>query len=190
MIEKVRRRLRLCVLMGTLVSLLLAAPALAGLGAPAGDAEDAPFFFVQMADTQFGFFSTPLIMARFSIDWGGDDLTRETEHFEQAIAHVNRLRPAFVVLCGDLVNVAGDFEQTKEFQRIRGLLRDDVPLHLVAGNHDVGNTPTHASLRAYRATFGPDRYTFDHGSLRGARRLYIEIGAPGHAERLGRELSL
>jgi hypothetical protein len=56
-----------------------------------------------MADTQFGFFSTPLLLARFGWSWTKDRFERETEHFDNAIAAANRLDPAFVVVCGDLV---------------------------------------------------------------------------------------
>ncbi|MCH7653477.1 MAG: metallophosphoesterase, partial [Chloroflexi bacterium] len=37
-----------------------------------------------------------------------------------------------------------------------------IPLHWVAGNHDVGNTPTTETLARYRERFGADNYSFDH----------------------------
>lgn len=129
--------------------------------------DPAPFFFVQMADPQFGFFATPVPLAHLGVEWNGDDVVREAALFERAIAHVNRLRPAFLVICGDLVNLPRHVTQTAEFNRIRARLRDDVPLYLVAGNHDVGNTPTRESLAWFRSTFGPDRYTFDQAGMRG-----------------------
>ncbi len=160
----VRRRTVVGVL---LVALALLVPGAARVEDASAETSPEPFFFVQMADTQFGFFATPLLLAIAGRSWNGDDVAREAALFERAIAHVNRLRPAFVVLCGDLVNLARQPTQTAEFNRIRALLRDDVPLYLVAGNHDVGNTPTRASLAWYRSTFGPDRYTFDHAGTRG-----------------------
>src|SRR5437868_882524 len=101
-------------------------------------------FFVQMADPQFGMYSN------------NADFSQETANFEFAIANANRLRPSFVVVCGDLINQAGDPRQTAEYLRVAAKLDRSIPLHNVAGNHDVGNSPTPASLKVYRARFGPD----------------------------------
>jgi len=157
----------------------LVVPGAARGGATVPDGSTEPFFFIQMADSQFGFFATPLLLAVAGMPWNADDVAREAVLFEQAIAHVNRLRPAFVVICGDLVNLPRQPTQTAEFNRIRALLRDDVPLYLVPGNHDVGNAPTRASLAWYRSTFGPDRYTFDHGGMRGIVLNSVVERAPG-----------
>lgn len=111
------------------------------------------FFFLQMADTQFGFFTD------------NKDFQRETLNFEKAIAQANRLRPEFVVVCGDLVNKPGDNEQIHEYKRIASTLNPSMPIYNVAGNHDVGNIPTPQSLAAYREDFGPDYYAFEKGDL-------------------------
>jgi len=123
------------------------------LGGPLLNAAD--LFFVQMADPQFGIYSN------------NADFSQETANFEFAIANANRLRPSFVVVCGDLINQAGDAAQTAEYLRIAAKLDRSIPLHNVAGNHDVGNSPTPASLTAYRAKFGPDYYTFRHADFTG-----------------------
>ena len=83
-------------------------------------------------------------------------LTERGALFETAIAHANALAPAFVVICGDLVNRVGHAGQIAEFLRIGSLLDPSIPLYFVAGNHDVGNAPTAESQRAYRETFGAD----------------------------------
>ncbi len=149
---------RLC-----LVVLLLAIPSIADAQAvrldrraiatqPPEPAPPKPFFFVQMADPQFGMFT------------GDKGFAKETELYEKAIAAVNRLLPAFVVNCGDLVNKPGDPKQIAELLRITAKLDKRVKMHWVAGNHDVGNVPTAATLKTYRKIFGPDRYVFRHGS--------------------------
>jgi 3',5'-cyclic AMP phosphodiesterase CpdA len=115
----------------------------------------ADLFFVQMSDPQFGMYSN------------NADFSQETANFEFAIANANRLRPSFVVVCGDLVNRAGDAAQIAAYRRVAAKLNRSIPLHNVAGNHDVGNTPTPASLSAYRAKFGPDYYTFRHADFTG-----------------------
>lgn len=113
-----------------------------------------PFFFVVMADPQFGFFTE------------NQDFAQETALFTQAVAAARRLRPAFVVVCGDLIHRPGDATQAAEFQRIARQLGPDIPLYPVAGNHDVENEPTPESLAWYRATFGSDHYAFDSGGCR------------------------
>jgi predicted phosphodiesterase len=115
----------------------------------------ADFFFVQMSDPQFGMYSN------------NADFSQETANFEFVIANANRLRPSFVVVCGDLINQAGNAAQTAEYLRVGAKLDRSIPLHNVAGNHDVGNSPTPASLTAYRAKFGPDYYIFRQADFTG-----------------------
>ena len=114
-----------------------------------------PLVFLQMSDPQFGMYTAD------------KDFARETLNFGVAIATANRMRPAFVVVCGDLINRAGDGAQAAEYLRIAGHLRPEIKLYNVAGNHDVGNEPTPESLAVYRARFGPDYYSFRHGDLEG-----------------------
>lgn len=113
------------------------------------------FFFVQMSDPQFGMFA-----ARGAAP--NDGTFPETPLFEKAIAAVNRLRPAFVVITGDLVQVPTDDRQHQEFMRIVDLLDKDIPLKLLPGNADLGNAPTDESLARYRNKYGRDYYSFDH----------------------------
>ena len=114
-----------------------------------------PFFFVQLSDPQFGMFTD------------NQSFAQETANFEFAVAAINRLRPAFVVITGDLVNKAGDAAQIAEFHRIVAKINPAIPVHNVAGNHDVENVPTSATVTAYTNQFGPDRYTFRHAGFVG-----------------------
>jgi len=98
-----------------------------------------------------------------------------------AIATANRLKPAFVVVTGDLVNKAGDAAQIAEYHRIAAKLHKSIPLYNVAGNHDVENEPTPASVAAYRKSFGADHYTFRSGSLAGVVLNSSVIHSPGKA---------
>ncbi len=118
--------------------------ALAGAGAAAAE----PFFFIQLSDPQMGMFS------------GNKDFAQDAANFEFAVAAINRLRPAFVVITGDLVNKGGDAAQIAEYRRIVGKIDAAIPVHNAAGNHDVQNVPTPATLDAYRKIFGADYYTF------------------------------
>ena len=108
-----------------------------------------------MADTQFGFFNA------------NKEFSRETKNMEAAIAAANKLKPAFVVICGDLVNKPGDPVQIAEYKRIAAKLDGNIKLYSVSGNHDVENAPTAESLRLYKRYFGDDYYTFRSGNILG-----------------------
>lgn len=123
--------------------------------APAWGQSQDGFWFLQMSDPQFGMYAA------------NKDFAQETANFELAIATANRLQPKFVVICGDLVNKAGDAGQIAEFWRIAHQLDRGIALYTVAGNHDVGNTPTPESIEAYRRDFGKDYYTFEYPGFEG-----------------------
>src|SRR5438045_1616128 len=80
-----------------------------------------PVFFLQFSDPQFGMFTA------------NKDFVQETANFEMAIATANRLRPAFIVVTGDLVNKGGDAKQIAEFKRIAARLNKSIPMYNVAG---------------------------------------------------------
>jgi 3',5'-cyclic AMP phosphodiesterase CpdA len=114
-----------------------------------------PFYFIQLSDPQLGMFTN------------NRDFAQDAANFEFAVTAVNRLRPAFVVITGDLVHKPGDAAQIAEYRRIAGKIDGSIPVYHIAGNHDVENAPTPESLAAYRKIFGPDRYTFRHQGLVG-----------------------
>ncbi len=132
-------------------------PILAGFALACAAQVKEPFFFIHGSDPQFGFCES---RARL-----GDGFAQDTANFEFVVATVNRLRPAFFVVTGDLVNRAGNPAQTAEYLRVTGKLDPSIRLYNVAGNHDVGNEPTPASLVAYRKSFGRDYYTFRAGGM-------------------------
>jgi len=114
-----------------------------------------PLFFVQLSDPQFGMYTK------------NQEFSQETANFEFAIANINRLKPAFVVVTGDLTNEVGNKAQIDEYHRIKARLDRSIPLYSVAGNHDVGNEPTPESLARYRERYGRDYYTFQAGDFTG-----------------------
>jgi hypothetical protein len=96
-----------------------------------------------------------------------------------ALAEIAALDPApeFVVHLGDIVHPMPGLpvfgEAARRFREISALLR--VPLHLVPGNHDVGDKAVDWMpadivrsdyVSQYRETFGKDYYAFDRGPLR------------------------
>jgi 3',5'-cyclic AMP phosphodiesterase CpdA len=142
--------------MKRLLSLLAPVVAVCLTPAPARTASPPPAaFFLQLTDPQFGMYTD------------NKDFAQETANFDFAVATANRLHPAFLIVTGDLVNKPGDAAQVAEYRRIAAKLDRSIPLYNVAGNHDVENVPTPESVSAYVKVFGPDRYSFRHGSLYG-----------------------
>ena len=112
------------------------------------------FYFFHAADTQ--------------LFWGKDPVGRWRSVVEQA----NRLRPAFVVVGGDLLNRDGDAgkvdlkkdeERARAYLEVAGTLSKNIPRRNVAGNHDVCNRPTSGTIAWYRKRFGRIWYSFEHG---------------------------
>ena len=130
--------------------------ALGTLGfAPTRAAAAEPFFFIQLSDPQMGMFSD------------NQDFAQDAANFEFAVAAINRLRPAFVVVTGDLVNRTGDAAQIAEYRRIAGKIDPAIPVYSLAGNHDVRNIPTPESVADFVKIFGPDHFAFRHHGLVG-----------------------
>jgi serine/threonine-protein phosphatase CPPED1 len=114
-----------------------------------------PFYFMMLTDPQFGLYARD------------QSFVQETANYEFAVATVNRLKPAFVVVLGDLTNKTGDPEQIKEYLRITKKIDSAIPVYFVAGNHDVGHAPTNETVAAYRKNFGRDYYSFRAGPVYG-----------------------
>lgn len=133
---------------------------------------DESFFFIQLSDPQFGMFAT------------NANFVQETANAEFAVATINRLHPAFVVVTGDLVNRTGNAAQIAEYKRVFGKIDPSIPLYNVAGNHDVGNVPTPESVGDYVRQFGPDHYSFRHGDFFGIVLDSNLIQAPEKTKKL------
>jgi 3',5'-cyclic AMP phosphodiesterase CpdA len=130
------------------------------------------FSFIHMADPQ--------------LFWGADALDR----WKGAIATANRLRPDFVVVGGDLLNAHGDPAKRDAAETGRMVaayldaakaLDPAVPLYNVAGNHDVGNTPTPEAYAWYEERFGKPWYSFEH---KGGLFVVLESNVLKNPERL------
>ena len=138
--------------------------------------------FMQLADTQFGMFrnfigiSPEQIAEYMSRDLRVrpvgpfDGFEPETERFQKAVDAANSIQPAFVAICGDMVNDPSDEAQIAELKRVSGGLASDIPLYRVSGNHDASEgdhiTPTAESLARYRELFGDDTYSFVEGGVK------------------------
>lgn len=123
----------------------------------AGVEATAPYFYVVAADPQLFFKQT-------------DD-----RNWTNTIAQINRLQPDFMIVCGDLVQcdnkvenwlkpgVMESYEKLAEAY-LNGAKKLDpkIPLHNVAGNHDVSMTPNAKTLDWYESKFGSPWYSFEH----------------------------
>ncbi len=142
---------------------------LVALAARPARAADEAFYFIQLSDPQLGMFTE------------NRDFVQDAANFEFAVTAVNRLRPAFVVITGDLVHKPGDAAQIAEYRRIVAKIDPAIPVYNIAGNHDVENVPTAASLAAYTKIFGPDRYVFRQRGLVGIVLNSSVIHSPAEA---------
>jgi len=135
--------------------LVLVLVLVAAVAASARQTAQTPFFFIQLSDPQFGFFNNDV------------DFPQETANFEFVVANINRLKPDFVVITGDLINKAGDPAQMAEYDRIKKMILPSITVYQMPGNHDLENAPTPERLAAYRAKYGPDHYVFRHKNVLG-----------------------
>lgn len=104
-----------------------------------------PFTFVQMSDPQIGFIDdTPSYVHSDSL-------------MKAAVDAVNTLKPACVIVTGDLVNDATDSLQNAIYQS--RLSEIEAPVYATPGNHDYLGT----TREAYIALRGYDRFSFREG---------------------------
>lgn len=106
--------------------------------------------FVQISDTQIGF-----------VD--------KTEHYRMsdslmrvAVNAINRIKPACVILTGDLVDDIRNEEQKAIYRERIGGLDKDIPLFVVPGNHDIKKFKPE-NYQLYMDLVGYDRFSFTKG---------------------------
>ena len=90
------------------------------------------------------------------------------------VSRVNALKPDFVIHLGDMIHPTPEQPAYADAAaRFRAIFADlEAPLHLVPGNHDIGDKPlvwtpakcvTDASVERYIDIFGADHGSFGHG---------------------------
>ncbi len=147
---------------------------------------DSSFYVVQITDTH-------LPTHKYYYQQGADTDTTEMDDLHAVIDDINIINPAFVLLTGDIVNEGEleDFLDKRYYTRTKRILRRlDVPVYLIAGNHDIGgwddSPPPDGSARwnwwrffGWRYLYDPpagddiytQNYSFDYG---GAHFVAIE----------------
>jgi predicted MPP superfamily phosphohydrolase len=139
---------------------------------------DTSFYFVHITDTHL-----PTHLFYGDDGWGAD--TTEMDDLRAVISDINLTNPAFVLVTGDLIN-EGETEDLlgqRAFTKTQRLLETlDVPVFVVAGNHDVGGwdstpVPDGTARRTWWKFFGwrylaapppgdavyTQNYSFDYG---------------------------
>ncbi len=93
--------------------------------------------------------------------WGGEDVVTPSPMYQRAISEVNLVQPEFVIIVGDLIygydsDMALIEREWDAFDEATA--RFEMPVYLLAGNHDVWDDP---SEELYRHRYGPLWYSFD-----------------------------
>lgn len=134
--------------------------------------DSSPWFFIQITDTQFGMFNH------------NKSFEKETELYERAVKDINRLKPDFVVVTGDLLNKPDSREQIAEFKRITAKIDPAIPVYVLPGNHDVNNEPDNTSIKSYLQNYGYQWFSFNHkgSAFMGINSQVIKAG-PGKYEK-------
>lgn len=152
---------------------LFVAALVAGCLSPAAAQQDkttktdapAPYFYIQAADPQLFF------------------KQKDDRNWRRTVALVNKLKPDFLIVCGDLIqadNSAAKWKKPGEIATYEKLaktylagaarLDKSIPLRNVAGNHDVSLQPTPETIAWYEKRFGKAWYAFEH-----KRSLFIVL---------------
>lgn len=138
-----------------------------------------PFFFIQMADCQLGFFED-------NKSWD-----QEIALLDKAVDHINRLHPKFVVLCGDLTHAYPrepmHDQQVIDFKKAVSKIDKDIPLVCLCGNHDIGNCPDRSTIAIYEADFGSHYLSFWVGGVQSIVLNSTLIWDPSNAQDLYEE---
>ena len=107
-----------------------------------------PFFFVQMTDPQLGF--------------------KEKDGFEQGLAllsetvdAINRIRPDFVVVTGDMTNNRFNEAQWAAYREQMDRIDKSIPVWHIPGNHDL-KPREEGDVDHYLSRFGYERFSFRH----------------------------
>lgn len=86
------------------------------------------------------------------------------EDMDKAIRSINAIDPAFVVMCGDLVETPSHPAQIQAYRDSVAGLNPAIQLYNLPGNHDLGQSISDRYLTTYQETFGPLWYHFEQGN--------------------------
>ena len=80
------------------------------------------------------------------------------DRYRYIVTHIYHVR----IVSGDKYRE----EQVADYKSLLSELHPDIALVCVCGNHDIGNTPTPATVQRYREDFGDDYFSFWVGGVK------------------------
>ena len=111
-----------------------------------GEVPQAPAFkafsFIQMSDTQLAFHTGD------ASDFLTDTLTLDT-----LVRQINRLRPPFVLVTGDMTDNSTNKAQLAAYRKVIDRVDKSIPVHHLPGNHDVGSACSKAKVAAFEQNY-------------------------------------
>ncbi len=108
-----------------------------------------PFTFVQIADPQLGFCDK------------GQDWQWTVENLKATVARVNELKPAFVIVSGDMIHNHKSAQQAQTYRENIRLIDKSIPVFHIPGNHDMPKYEAGAVAK-YLEEYGYDRFAFTY----------------------------
>lgn len=125
------------------------------------DSSSSEYTFVQLADPQLGLLERYIEHREPPYKWD-----RELALFNRAITAINGIakKPKFVIICGDLVDAEpGTADRLKQIADLKSSIEKlvpGIPVFVIPGNHDIGNSPSISDIEDYVSHWGDDRFVF------------------------------
>lgn len=120
------------------------------------------FSFIQLSDPQLGFISGETL-----------NFTADSLLLEEMVSQVNRLKPAFVLMTGDMTNTSKQKDQIACYQMIMQKMDKAIPVYTLPGNHDIGGDYSNDRVQAYKDNYGEDHFSFRYEDC-----CFIGINSP------------
>lgn len=106
------------------------------------------FTFIQMSDTQLGFYEP----------YG--TFVRTEKMLNHAIDECNEMKPAFVIVTGDMVDKEADEDQFNAYMKAISRLDKKIPIYMVPGNHDMEHFYSKEKFDRYIQRYGYEKFSF------------------------------
>ena len=131
------------------------------------------FSFIQLSDPQLAFHT-------------GDpsDFVRDTLTLDTLVRQINRLRPPFVIVTGDMTDNSTNKAQLAAYRKVIDRVSKGIPVYHLPGNHDVGSACSKAKVAEFERNYGPSTFsfTYENCALVGLNTCAVFAAAPSKGE--------
>ena len=112
-----------------------------------------PFVLIQLADPQLG------------MSEQDDSFPEGVRMLQSTVGLINEVRPAFVVVTGDMTHNPLNDHQYEEYQSVMDGIADGIAVYHLPGNHEEsrGGNLTAGNMERYRQRYGENRFAFRFG---------------------------